>query len=59
MLSKKIKECFDRSVSSEYNGLSQEHPIITLNALKNIIGDDRKGYSKKLLNRPKERQSPK
>ena len=49
MLSKKIKECFDRSVSSEYNGLSQEHPIITLNALKNIIGDDRKGYSKKLL----------
>ena len=49
MLSKKIKECFDRSVSSEYNGFSQEHPIITLNALKNIIGDDRKGYSKKLL----------
>ncbi len=49
MLSKKIKECFDRSVSSEYNGLSQEHPIITLNALKNIIGDNRKGYSKKLL----------
>tara|TARA_B100001115_G_scaffold66792_1_gene49354 strand:- start:790 stop:1665 length:876 start_codon:yes stop_codon:yes gene_type:complete len=49
VLSKKIKECFDRSVSSEYNGLSQEHPIITLNALKNIIGDNRKGYSKKLL----------
>ena len=49
MLSDRIKECFDRSVSSEFNGLSEEHPIIILNALKNIIGDNREEYSKKLL----------
>jgi len=49
MLSKKIKECFDRCVKSEYHGLSKDHPIVALNALKNIIGDNRKKYSKKLL----------
>ena len=49
MLSDRIKECFDRSVSSEFSGLSEEHPIIILNALKNIIGDNREEYSKKLL----------
>ena len=49
MLSKTIKEYFDRCVRSEYPGLSKEHPIIILNALKNIIGDNRKEYSKKLL----------
>ena len=49
MLSKRIKECFDRSVSSDFGGSSNNHPIITLNALKNIIGDNRSKYSKKLL----------
>jgi len=49
MLSKTIKEYFDRCVRSEYPGQSKEHPIIILNALKNIIGDNRKEYSKKLL----------
>ena len=49
MLSDRIKECFDRSVSSEFSGLSEEHPIIILNVLKNIIGDNREEYSKKLL----------
>ena len=49
MLSKTIKEYFDRCVRSEYPGLSNEHPIIILNAIKNIIGDNRKEYSKKLL----------
>ena len=49
MLSKKIKEYFDRCVKSDYSGLSQNHPIILLNAIKNIIGDNRKEHSKKLL----------
>ena len=49
MLSKTIKEYFDRCVRSEYQGSSKEHPIIILNAIKNIIGDNRKEYSKKLL----------
>ena len=49
MLSKKIKEYFDRCVKSDYNGLSQNHPIILLNAIKNIIGDNREEHSKKLL----------
>ena len=48
MLSKTIKEYFDRCVRSEYLGSSKEHPIIILNAIKNIIGDNRKEYSKKL-----------
>ena len=49
MLSKKIKEYFDRCVKSDYSGLSQNHPIILLNAIKNIIGDNREEHSKKLL----------
>ena len=49
MLSKTIKEYFDRCVRSEYHGSSKEHPIIILNAIKNIIGDNRNEYSKKLL----------
>ena len=49
MLLKKIKEYFDRCVRSDFDGLSFDHPIIILNALKNIIGDNRSEYSKKLL----------
>ncbi len=49
MLSNKIKQCFDRCVRAEYEGPSNEHPIIVLNALKNIIGDNRVEYSKKIL----------
>ena len=49
MLSKIIKEYFDRCVRSDYQGSSEEHPVIILNAIKNIIGDNRKDYSKKLL----------
>ena len=39
-LTKTLKSYFDRSVASIYNGSSNKHPIIALNALKNIIGDD-------------------
>ena len=45
----KIKICFDRSVISDYDGPSNVHPIIQLNALKNIIGDDRQTPSQILL----------
>ena len=44
-----IKSCFDRSVSSDYDGPSNSHPIIVLNALKNIIGDNQKSPSQSLL----------
>jgi len=49
MLSKKIKECLDRCVASNFTGKSSEHPIIVLNAIKNIIGDNRTEPSNKLL----------
>ena len=45
----RIKTCFDRSVTSDYDGPSNAHPIIKLNALKNIIGDDRQTPSQILL----------
>lgn len=44
-----IKSLFDHTVSISYNGHSNEHPIIVLNALKNIIGDERQSPSQKLL----------
>ncbi|MBC8346377.1 MAG: hypothetical protein ISR89_00595 [Candidatus Marinimicrobia bacterium] len=37
------------AVTSVYDGPSNAHPIITLNALKNIIGDDRQNPSQLLL----------
>ena len=49
MLSKKIKEYLDRCVASNFTGKSSEHPIIVLNAIKNIIGDNRTEPSNKLL----------
>ena len=49
-LTKTIKSYFDRSVASIYDGSSNKHPIIALNALKNIIGDDRQNPSQRLLN---------
>ena len=48
-LTKTIKSYFDHSVASIYDGSSNEHPIIALNALKNIIGDDRQNPSQRLL----------
>ena len=48
-LTKTIKSYFDRSVASIYDGSSNKHPIIALNALKNIIGDDRQNPSQRLL----------
>ncbi len=45
----KIKSYFDRAVLSDYDGPSIAHPIVPLNALKNIIGDDRQNPSQKLL----------
>jgi len=48
-LTKTIKSYFDHSVASIFNGTSNKHPIIVLNALKNIIGDDRQNPSQCLL----------
>ena len=45
-----IKGHFDRCVISKYDGLSIDHPIIFLNSIKNIIGDDKAQPSKILLN---------
>ena len=44
-----IKSLFDQTVSINYDGHSNEHPIIVLNALKNIIGDNQKSPSQSLL----------
>ena len=49
MLSKKIKEYLDRCVASNFTGKSSEHPIIALNAIKNIIGDNQIEPSNKLI----------
>ena len=48
-LQNQIKSYFDRAAALVYDGPSVIHPIITLNSLKNIIGDNRKSPSKKLL----------
>ena len=48
-LQNEIKSYFDRAATLVYDGPSVIHPIITLNVLKNIIGDNRKNPSKKLL----------
>lgn len=48
-LKDKIKLCLDRAVSSDYHGLPADHPIVTLNALKNIIGDEKQSPSQILL----------
>ena len=48
-LTKTIKSYFDHSVASIYDGSSKKHPIIALNSLKNIIGDDRHNPSQRLL----------
>jgi hypothetical protein len=48
-LSKEIKTYFAAAVTIDYDGPSNKHPIIVLNALKNIIGDNREKPSKLLL----------
>ena len=48
-LQNEIKSYFDRAAALVYDGPSVIHPIITLNALKNIIGDNRNNPSQKLL----------
>ena len=48
-LSKEIKSYFDEAVTLDYDGPSDMHPIIVLNALKNIIGDNREKPSRMLL----------
>jgi hypothetical protein len=49
ILQNRIKAYFDEAVVFDYDGQSNAHPIIALNALKNIIGDDRQNVSQKLL----------
>jgi hypothetical protein len=44
-----IKGHFDRCVISKYEGSSSKHPIIYLNSIKNIIGDDKNQPSTILL----------
>ena len=44
-----IKGHFDRCVISKYEGSSSKHPIISLNSIKNIIGDDKNQPSTILL----------
>ena len=48
-LSQRIKSYFDAAVAMDYDGPSKAHPIIVLNALKNIIGDNRSNPSQILL----------
>jgi len=48
-LPQRIKSYFDAAVAMDYDGPSKAHPIIVLNALKNIIGDNRNNPSQKLL----------
>ncbi len=45
----KIKSFFDRVVTSNYDGPSTNHPIICLNALKNVLGDNRQTPSQPML----------
>ena len=52
-LLEEIKECFDRCILSKYDGPPSEHPIVYLNSIKNIIGDNKKIPSKILLDRLK------
>ena len=48
-LFKEIKTYFNDAVTIDYDGPSNKHPIIVLNALKNIIGDNRNNPSKIIL----------
>ena len=48
-LPQRIKSYFDAAVTMDYDGPTMAHPIIVLNALKNIIGDNRNNPSQKLL----------
>ena len=48
-LSKEIRSYFDEAVTLDYDGPSDMHPIIVLNSLKNIIGDNREKPSRILL----------
>ena len=46
-----IKSFFDACVKLDYKGPSHQHPIIYLNAIKNIIGDNKKDPSKVLMDK--------
>ena len=49
-----IKSFFDACVKLDYKGPSHQHPIIYLNAIKNIIGDNKKDPSKVLMDKIEE-----
>ena len=53
-LQDKIKISFDTCVKLDYKGPTNEHPIIYLNALKNIIGDNKKNPSRILMDKIEE-----
>lgn len=48
-LIQKINNLITQAVKVEYDGRSNDHPLIFVNAVKNIIGDDRDNPSSKLL----------
>ncbi len=48
-LIQKINNLITQAVKAEFDGRSNDHPLILVNAIKNIIGDDRDNPSSKLL----------
>ena len=47
----KIKATFDKCAKIKFEGDSNDHPIIYLNILKNIIGDNKEKPSNILMNK--------
>ena len=47
----KIKDTFDKCAKIKFEGDSNDHPIIYLNILKNIIGDNKEKPSNTLMNK--------
>jgi len=48
-LIQKVKNLITQAVKAEFDGKPSDHPLIFVNAVKNIIGDDREQPSLKLL----------
>ena len=46
----KINSLIAKAVKSKFDGNPSRHPLLFVNAIKNIIGDDRENPSIKLLN---------
>ena len=46
----KINSLIAKAVKSKFDGNPSRHPLLFVNAVKNIIGDDRENPSIKLLN---------